>query len=143
MAVVVDDRLLLDCLAALPPQSVATELVEGEVLTTAAWYFRLGRAAFAGTGIGALSRRLQQFDLDTRQQVRSALGVLPPNISLLDSKDVVPVMFTLQVRRQTNFLAAEALAVSVVTQARIVVTTDNPLIRAGADELGLDYEVLA
>lgn len=142
MAVVVDDLLLLDCLQGRPPQGVAAELSAGDVLTTTGWYYRLGRAAFTGTGRGALSGRLQRLDTSIQEQVRSALDALPGHIALLAPEDVVPVMFRLRLRRPANFLAAEALATALLLEARIAVITDDPLIRAGADDLGLDYEVL-
>ena len=142
MAVVIDDRLLLDCLADRIPQPVANELERGEVFTTGAWYYRLGRAAFGGSGAGTLSGRLAYLEATTRQQVGAALQELPDNIGLLHPRVVVPVMFTLRVRRQLNVLTAEALAVAVLLQARIAVTTEAPLLHAGATDLGLDYQVL-
>jgi hypothetical protein len=51
-------------------------------------------------------------------------------------------MFSLRVRRHLNVLTAEALAVAVLLQARVVVTTDAPLLRTGAADLGLNYQVL-
>lgn len=51
-------------------------------------------------------------------------------------------MFALRVRQQLNVLTAEALAVAVLLQARIAVTTEAPLLRAGATDLGLEYQIL-
>lgn len=55
---------------------------------------------------------------------------------------VVPVMFTLRVRRQLKVLAAEALAVALLLPARLLVTTDAPLLRSATHETGIDYQVL-
>jgi len=77
-----------------------------------------------------------------QNQVRSDLQELPLSIGLLHPRVVVPVMFALRVRRQLNLLTAETLAVALVVQARVVVTTDAPLLRAGATELGLEYELI-
>jgi hypothetical protein len=142
VAVVVDDRLLLDCLAGRAPEPVGSELEMGGVFTTSAWYFRLGRAAFGSSGAGALSNRLQELEQVIQDRIRSGLQDLPLSIGLLHPRVVVPVMFALRVRRQLNVLTAEALAVALVVQARVVVTTDAPLLRAGSGELGLDYELI-
>lgn len=55
MAVVIDDRLLLDVLAGQPPSELTADLGGGGVFITSAWYYRLGRAVFGGSGSGALS----------------------------------------------------------------------------------------
>jgi hypothetical protein len=50
-------------------------------------------------------------------------------------------MSVLNVGRRLNLLGAEALATAVILDAEIVVTTDTPLVRAGADTLDLNYRV--
>jgi len=142
MAVVIDDRLLLDVLAGQAPDEITAELVGGGVFTTSAWYYRLGRAVLGGSGSGALSGRFASLDRDVARRVRAQLGDLPSNVGLLHPRVVVPVMFTLRVRRQLNFLAAEALVVALLLPARLLVTTDSPLLRSAADETGVDYHVL-
>jgi hypothetical protein len=141
MAVVIDDRLLLDVLAGQAPDEITVEMGSG-VFTTSAWYYRLGRAVFGGSGSGALSGRFASLDHDVAERVRAQMGDLPSNIGLLHPRVVVPVMFTLRVRRQLNVLAAEALAVALLLPARLLVTTDAPLLRSAADETGVDYQVL-
>ncbi|MGH9055508.1 MAG: hypothetical protein ACRDYY_06530 [Acidimicrobiales bacterium] len=141
MAVVIDDRLLLDVLAGQASGAVADELESGGVFTTGAWYYRLGRAAFGGTGSGALSGRLASLDRTVADQVRATLADLPPSIGLLHQRVVVPVMFTLRVRRQLNILGAEALAVALLLPARLVVTTDAALLRSAAREMGVEYQI--
>ena len=143
MAVVIDDRLLLDVLAGQAPREVTTQLGGGGVFTTGAWYYRLGRAVFGGSGSGALSGRFASLDRDVARRVRAQLEDLPANVGLLHPRVVVPVMFTLQVRRQLNVLAAEALVVALLLPARLLVTTDSPLLRSAADDTGIDYQVLA
>lgn len=142
MPVVIDDSLLFDCLAGQPPQAIASDLAEGNVFTTSHWYFRLGRAIVSGWGTGALSGRMAQLDPETREQVHSGLDALPPSIWLLHPRATVPAMFTLPVRRQPNLLAAEALAVAYLVDARLAVATDAPLLRSGAQDLGLEYELV-
>lgn len=58
------------------------------------------------------------------------------------SSAYVPVMAALRVQRQLNMLAAEALAVALVTGGRLFVRVDSPLLAAGADDLNLSYLVL-
>jgi hypothetical protein len=55
----------------------------------------------------------------------------------------VPVMASLPTRRRPNVLAAEALAVALVTGSSLVVSTDGALLREGARDLDIDYRVLA
>lgn len=141
MAVVIDDRLLLDVLAGRAPASVATQLRSGGVFTTSAWYYRLGRAAFAGSGQGALSGPLTSLEPNVRQEVVAALQALPEGIGLLHPRVVVPVMLALRVRRQLNVLSAEALAVAMLVEGELLVTIDAPVLRAGAEDLGVGYTV--
>ena len=68
---------------------------------------------------------------------------LPDDVGLLHPRVVVPVMFALRVRRQLNLQSAEALAVALLVGGRLSVTTDAPLLRSGAHDLGVEYEVLA
>ncbi len=143
MAIVIDDRLLLDVLAGQCPALVAEELASGGVFTTGSWYYRLGRAAFGGSGSGALSGRLASFDVSIVDRVRAALVDLPPQVGLLHPRVVVPVMFTLRVRRQLNLLGTEALAVALLLPARLIVTTEAPLLHSAAKDTGVDYQVLA
>ena len=143
MAVVIDDRLLLDVLAGRAPTLVAEQLRNGEVFTTSSWYYRLGRAAFSGSGTGALSGPVSSFDPDVRERVLGALQDLPDDVGLLHPRVVVPVMFALRVRRQLNVLSADALAVALLVGGGVLVTTDAPMLQAGALELGVGYEVLA
>jgi hypothetical protein len=140
--VVIDDRLLFDFLAERPPLAIVGELTENGVFTTTYWYYRLGRAVVGGSGAGALSGPMERLDAESRQRVRSRLDAPPLEIRLLPPRVTVPVMFTLSVRRQPNLLAAEALAVALLVRGRLVVATESPLLRSGADDLGLEYEVV-
>jgi hypothetical protein len=116
---------------------------DGGVFTTSAWYYRLGRAAFANSDACALSGRLERFGEPTRGRVRAALADLPASIGLLHPRVVVPVMFTLRVRRQLNWLGAEAMAVALVVPARLLPTTEAPALRAAAEDTGVDYQLLS
>ena len=128
----IDDRLLLDGLAGRATKPVTDGLANGEVFTTSSWYYRLGRAAFGGSGTGSLSGRLERLDGPTREHVRAALQDLPEDIGLLHARVVVPVVITLRAHRQLNVLTAEALAVAILVDARLLVTVEAPLLRSGA-----------
>jgi hypothetical protein len=52
-------------------------------------------------------------------------------------------MAALQVGRQLNLLTAEAVAVAVVLDASIVVTTDSPLLSDTCARLGIEMGVVA
>jgi len=143
LPVVVDDRLLLDVLVGAAPLPLVRELEDGGLYTTSCAYYRLGRAVTAGSGKGSLSGRLEALGLSLREQVLGALSELPDSIGLINPRVLVPVMFELRVRRPLNMLNAEGLAVAVVIGGGVVVSTDSPLLRSGAEDLGIPYQVLA
>jgi len=143
MTVVIGDRLLLDVLTRRAAQAPARDFEADGIFTTSAWYYRLGRAALSGTGTGSLSGRLATFREDVRSNLLGDLRELPDDIGLLHPRVVVPVMFSLRVRRQLNMLSAEALAVAILVSGSVLVTTDSPLIKSGAQELGIEYDQLS
>lgn len=50
-------------------------------------------------------------------------------------------MAGLQTPRRLNYLAAEAVAVAVVTEATIAVRTDSPLLRGGCAAMHVEYRL--
>jgi hypothetical protein len=142
MAVVVDDHLLLDLLADDAPRALAEAARGEEVFTTGSWYYRLGRAATAGTGEGAISSRVTARPERERAQVLDSLLSLPHQIGLLGFRSVAPVMLTLRARRALNLLNAEALAVAVLVDGRILTKTHSPLLVAGAADIGVRCHLL-
>ena len=139
---VVDDALLLRVLGGVAESSVTDHLERGELYTTGVWYHRLSRAAHDRRSIGSLSRELAGFDEETQHHILESLDQLPDRIGLIGWRRLVPVMSVLEVGRNLNLLAAEALAVGLVMGADIAVTTDAPLVRDGASTLGLAYSVV-
>jgi hypothetical protein len=65
-----------------------------------------------------------------------------PSLGRWPARTLVPVMAALRVRRQLNLLNAEALAVALLTSGVLVVSTDSPLLRSGALDVGFVYQVL-
>ena len=143
MALVIDDHLLLDVLAGIPAGAVANELERGGVFTTSCWYYRLGRAVVAGSGAGSLSGRLQALGDAKRRDVLAALQDLPQEMGLITPRVAVPVMLALRVRRSLNMLNAEALAIALLVEGTLVVSTDSPILRSSAADLRIEYQVSA
>ena len=76
---------------------------------------------------------------------RSLQDDLPAMASALAYKTLlglIPIMAALETRRRPNLLTAEALALALLTTSVIIVTVDAPLLRAGAEHLGLAYRVV-
>ena len=140
--VVVDDALLLAVLTGQsfgPLAPLMAEAARGELFTTGSWYWRLARA-LANPGTGALSRVLVTMSDEEQRQAETALRELPDEIGLLSLRRLVPVMRALP--GQLNLLTAEAVAAAVVLNARIVVTTDSPLLAQAARSAGVTVEVI-
>lgn len=142
MPVVIDDHLLLTLLAGTEPAALREAMTEEAASTTGCWYYRLSRASASGTGTGSLSGEFAALEPRRRSEAQASLERLPDAIGLISLRTVVPVMAALRVQRQLNMLAAEALAVALVTGGRPFVRVDSPLLAAGADDLNLSYLVL-
>ncbi len=68
---------------------------------------------------------------------------LPERIGFLSLRGVVPVMAALRLQRPLNMLNAEALAIAAVVDGRLRVAVGSDLLRDGAAELGVDYQVIS
>jgi len=139
---VVDDVLLVSLVAERDASSLAplAEAVgRGEVFTTGAWFWRVGRAV-AHPGRGALSRLWASLPEDERERARWALEELPAEIGLLSLRHLVPVMAALP--GNLNLLNAEAVAAARVLGATISVTTRSPLLEETAAGLGVQVELI-
>lgn len=139
MAIVIDDHLLIDVLAETTTGWLREQVERSVTYTTGSWYYRLATAAHRGSGHGSLSRRLADLPTELRGE---RIDRLPDWIGLVGPRLLVPVMAAIQTRRRPNVLTAEALAVAVVTDSQVVVSTDSPLLREGALDLGIEYRVL-
>ena len=123
MPFVVDDALLLAVLAGTPLADLDEAINEGDVFTTCSWYYRLGRAAHDESFAGALSKAIAELPAERRARAFDGLDSLPDEIGLPDMRELVPVMRRLDAGRQLNFLTAEAVALVLVLEAGIRVTT--------------------
>ena len=141
MPLVIDDHLLLDVLTEQHDDWIRTEMKHSALYRTGAWYYRLAGAAHRGIGTGSLSGRLAGLDPDRRRDTLDNLRRLPDWIGLIRPRLLIPVMARLDVRRRPNVLAAEALALALVTNGTLVVAVDGPVLRDGANDLDISYEV--
>ncbi len=139
MAIVIDDHLLVDVLADTTTEWLRAQVKQSVIYTTGSWYYRLANAAHRGSGQGTLSRRLAQLPAEFH---RERIDELPDWIGLVGPRLLVPVMAAIETRRRPNVLTAEALAVAVLTNSEIVVSTDSPLLRDGDSDLGIEYRVI-
>jgi hypothetical protein len=136
-----DNHLLLRVLVRSEPAVVTEEIGSGAVYTSGCWYYRLARSV-ASPGGGALSQHVAALAPRDQEQVRRDLDALPSAVGLIGWRTIVPVMAALRVRRQLNLLNAEALAIALLTSGVLVVSTDAPLLRSGALDVGVDYQVV-
>jgi hypothetical protein len=139
VAIVIDDHLLIDVLTETTTGWLREQVEQSVIYTTGSWYYRLANAAHRGSGHGSLSRRLAELPAELRGE---RIDRLPDWIGLFGPRLLVPVMAAIETRRRPNVLTAEALAVAVVTDSQVVVSTDSPLLREGAIDLGIEYRVL-
>lgn len=139
---IVDDRLLLNALSGRMSGPLRDALDTGQMFTTGAWYYRLSRAVLRSEVAGKLSSAFASLEDDERETASRGLNELPEQIGLLSLRKLVPVMSLLDIGQPLNQLSAEALAACVVLEASLVVTTDSPMLRAGADVLELAYDVV-
>lgn len=139
MALVVDDHLLIEVLAEDGPGWLAEAVESSVVYTTASWYYRVASAAEHGSGSGSLSGRIATLPAPMRLIVRNRIARLPATIELIGPRRLVPLMAGLRTPRRLNYLAAEALALAVLTEATITVRNDSPLLREACEALRVNY----
>jgi hypothetical protein len=135
VSIVVDDHLLLDLLLGSPSPWLRSASEQSVVYTTGSWYYRVALAAHRGSGSGAISQRIATLETELQRRVLDLLGHLPDWVGLLDPRLLVPVMAELDTKARPNLLAADALAVALVTDSEIVVANDSALLRTCAFDL--------
>lgn len=136
---VIDGVVLLDVIAGLSENDILAALQGNDLFTTGCWYYRLSRAVHSDHVGGSLSLQLAGLDVDRQVRVVAELDRLLHSIGRLSLRDLVPVMRALRVSRPLNLLNAEALAAALVLDAELVVSTDGPLLRTAAEEMGVGY----
>ena len=142
MASVVDDHLLIDLLSGTARGWLAEEATSAAIYTTSSWYYRVASAAEHGTGDGALSGRIASLPDNEQQIVRARLASLPESYGLIGPRTLVPVMAGLRTPRHINFLAAEGVALALLTESTIAVRTNSPPLREACEALHVEYRVV-
>lgn len=136
----IDDALLLAVLAGVAPV-YDDALAAGEIFTTGAWYYRLTRAIHDPRVAGALSSAVAALPVPRQSKVFAGTEELPPQIGLISLRRSVPLMGRLDVGRRLNLLTAEAVAVGLLLEASIVVTTRSSLLENACAVLDIDLVV--
>lgn len=125
--IVFDDHVLLSILAEPEKASTFDPLSTG-LATTASWHFRALRAVRLGSGRGSLSGMVSALKPEEAVEVVERLEMLPLWIETGDLRTLVPAMVACASVGRSNFLSLEAVALAVVTEAELVVTTSSPTL---------------
>jgi hypothetical protein len=141
--IVVDDHHLFAVLARQATPEITTAAETSQVFTTATWYYRLARAVHDTSFAGALSRRVASLDPQAQEEVRQQIDALPQAIGLISPRLLVPVMAKVAGPDHLNHLAAEALAVAILTEASITVAASSAHLANACGRLGVELIVLA
>ena len=139
--IVVDDRLLFEVLSGTETAEFAQH-ASGGIATTFSWYYRLSRALATERVDGSLTRQFAALTDKRRSHVHSLLEDLPSRIELLHPRDLVPPMSAVAALTSVNFLTAEAISVSMILEAPILVSTRSPLMERAAAIAGVDVIVI-
>jgi hypothetical protein len=138
---IVDDQILFRLLAN-QAEPLLIQLSANGIATTSSWYFRLAKAIASGRTNRALGGLFADVDSPTRDLVQQSLKRLPDEILCPEPKAVVPVMAEISTVINANFINLEALALAVLLDADLAVSTDSPLINHGAQLLHLNVHLL-
>ncbi len=133
--IVVDDHLLFDLLADIPPHQLSDAVGDG-VATTFSWYHRLARAIATDRIEGSLRRRFAVLGDDRQSRVKAQLDDLS-RVEIVGAKELVPVMSALATVARVNLLTADAVATALVLDAPLLVSTPSPLLDAAAAVVGV------
>lgn len=140
--IVVDDRLLFEILSGTETTELA-QRAAGGIATTFSWYYRLSRAISTGRVDGSLTREFASLSDDRRTYVHGLLEDLPDMVEMLHPRDLVPPMSAVAALTSVNFLTAEAIAVSLILEAPIVVSTRSQLMDRAASQAGVECLVMS
>ncbi len=139
--IVVDDRLLFEIISGTETTELARRAAGG-VASTFSWYYRLSRAISSGRVDGSLTREFAALSDDRRIYVHGLLEDLPDTIEMVQPRDLVPSMSAVATLTSVNFLTAEAIAVSLILEAPVVVSTRSQLMDRAATRAGVECSVL-
>jgi hypothetical protein len=75
-----------------------------------------------------LKTRFANLPPDKQDTVRNRLESLPPDIELVDSHDLIPIMAACAANTPSNFLTLEGVAVALILDATVIVSTQSAQI---------------
>jgi hypothetical protein len=139
--IVVDDRLLFEVLSGTETAEFA-ELLTSGVATTFSWYYRLSRALSTDRIDGSLTRQFASLTDERRTYVHRPLEDLPARVEMLHPRELVPTMSAIAALTFVNLLTAEAIGVSMILEAPILVSTHSALMNRAAAVAGVECRVL-
>lgn len=139
--IVVDDRLLFGVLSGTETPEFAQH-ASGGIAKTFSWYYRLSRALSTERVDGSLTRQFAALTDERRIYVHKLLEDLPSRIEMLHPRDVVPPMSAIAALTSVNFITAEAVSVSMILEAPILVSTRSALMDRAAAIAGVDVLVI-
>ncbi len=139
MTVVIDDHLLMACLALNEPPVVRRARRRGRLYTSGYWYHRLCRALGATRTAGALSSRLAGFPAEDAPRLLASCRHLPEAVRLVSLRDLSWPMAELLREHRLNLLQLEALAAAQLLGATICVWEGDQSahLAAAAEEVGV------
>jgi hypothetical protein len=139
MTLIIDDHVLMSCLALTEPQEVRRARRRGRLFTSGLWYHRLCRALGASRTAGVLSTRLAGLPAADAGRLLGSLRHLPEAVRMVSLRDLGWPMAALLREHRLNLLHLEAVAAAQMLEATICVWEGDeaPQLRAAADTLGV------
>jgi hypothetical protein len=139
VTVLVDDHVLLACLARREPDEVARAGRRGRLYTSGLWYHRLCRVLAASRVGGALSSRLQGLEVADAERLVGSCRHLPEAVRIVSWRETGWPMATLLRNHRLNLLQLEALAAARLIGGTICLWEGDaaPQLRAAADILAV------
>ena len=144
MTVLIDDHVLGRALTETLTETDLDAIDEDIIATTGCWYYRLCHAVRSPRITGALSAPFVALPPELRERSIAALLYLPPEIVLMNLRDIAPTMAVLVDRHPLNLLSLEALSAATAIKAAVVLdraNTGGPLNAALTAE-GFDVRIV-
>ena len=141
-AVVVDDHLLRDVLAARTPRTLEQLADDRPLATTNLYYVRLCKSAASAKSVGRL---LGNWPEEQRRALMGTLVALPDDIVVLPMRDLAWDMAEVAAAYGgVSILGAEAVVAARRLGATLCVSADDdgPGIRAAAKGVGVRYRAI-
>ena len=139
MTVVVDDHVLMACLALAEPAVARQARRRGRLFTSGLWYHRLCRALNRPGATGRLSARLVGLPPSEGSRLLANCRYLPDAVRMISLREVGWPMGELVREHRLNLMHLEALAAARLLGATICVWEGDrsPQLEAAAERTGV------